>query len=93
MLLSVKVTTNSGGDTGSVRLFEQTPRQATFLQTITSLKMEPLAEQFSVEFSNGDTTPATIVGRDSVYDLAVLKIQKGNLSVIPFGDSSKLSIG
>ena len=47
----------------------------------------------SVEMNNGDQYPATIVGRDSNYDLAVIKINKGNLPELSVGDSSKLMIG
>ena len=47
----------------------------------------------SIEFNNGDTADATIVGRDLNYDLAVLKISKGNLTPITIGDSSTISIG
>ena len=47
----------------------------------------------NVELNNGDQYPATIVGRDSNYDLAVIKIAKGNLPELPIGDSSKLLIG
>ncbi|MTB15764.1 MAG: trypsin-like serine protease, partial [Actinobacteria bacterium] len=47
----------------------------------------------AVELNSGTLLPATIVGRDTTYDLAVLKVLKGNLPVIAFGDSSQLSIG
>ena len=47
----------------------------------------------TVEMNNGDQYPATIVGRDSNYDLAVIKINKGNLPELTIGDSSKLVIG
>ena len=47
----------------------------------------------TVEMNNGDQYPATIVGRDSNYDLAVIKINKGNLPELSIGDSSKLVIG
>jgi S1-C subfamily serine protease len=46
-----------------------------------------------IELTNGDQYPATIVGRDPGYDLAVLKVQMGNLSAITVGDSSQLSVG
>jgi len=36
-----------------------------------------------VELNNGDVLPATIVGRDSEYDLAIVSIKKGNLPEIP----------
>ena len=46
-----------------------------------------------VELNNGDQYPATIVGRDSNYDLAVIKISKGNLPELTLGDSTKLTVG
>ena len=47
----------------------------------------------TVELNNGDQYPATIVGRDSNYDLAVIKISKGNLTELALGDSSKVIVG
>jgi len=47
----------------------------------------------TVEMNNGDQFPATIVGRDSNYDLAVIKVNKGNLPELTLGDSSKIVIG
>ena len=49
--------------------------------------------KIDVELNNGDVLPATIVGRNSEYDLAVISIRKGNLPEIPLGNSSSLSIG
>jgi S1-C subfamily serine protease len=46
-----------------------------------------------IELTNGDQIPATIVGRDPGYDLAVLRVQRGNLPAITLGDSSKISVG
>ncbi len=47
----------------------------------------------TVELNNGDQYAATIVGRDSNYDLAVIKISKGNLPELTLGDSTKLIVG
>lgn len=47
-----------------------------------------------VLFANGTSAPATIVGRDTLTDLAVLKVDgKDNLKPITFGTSSSLQIG
>ena len=46
-----------------------------------------------VELLNGDTLTAQIVGRDSVYDLAVLRVSRGNLPTVTIGNSSKISVG
>ena len=47
----------------------------------------------TVEMNNGDQYPATIVGRDNNYDLAVIKISKGNQPELQLGDSSKVNVG
>lgn len=46
-----------------------------------------------VQFSDGSSTAATIVGRDASSDIAVLKINKANLKTVNFGDSDRIAIG
>jgi putative serine protease PepD len=47
-----------------------------------------------VTFSDGTSVPATIVGRDVLTDLAVLKVaQSDNLKVIAFGSSDSVQVG
>ena len=46
-----------------------------------------------VTFSNEDTAKATIVGRDPVSDLAVLKVPTTSLTVATLGESKKLAVG
>jgi len=47
-----------------------------------------------VTFSDGTTVPATIVGRDVLTDLAVLKVaQSDNLRPIAFGSSGSVQVG
>jgi putative serine protease PepD len=47
-----------------------------------------------VQFSDGATAPATIVGRDSQTDLAVLKVSTSqSLQPIQFGQSSSVEVG
>jgi len=46
-----------------------------------------------VELNNGDQYSASIVGRDINYDLAVIKISKGNLPELTLGDSTKVVVG
>ena len=47
----------------------------------------------TVTLNDGTIIPATLVGRDISYDLAVLRVTTGNLPVIPTGDATKISIG
>ena len=47
-----------------------------------------------VTFSDGTSVPATIVGRDVLTDLAVLKVaQSDNLKVIGLGSSDSVQVG
>lgn len=46
-----------------------------------------------VALSNGDVYVGTILGRDSSYDLAVLKINAKNLPALQLGDSDKIAVG
>jgi putative serine protease PepD len=46
-----------------------------------------------VQFSDGSSAAATIVGRDASSDIAVLKISKAGLKTVKFGDSNKIAIG
>ncbi|HTX13410.1 MAG TPA: trypsin-like peptidase domain-containing protein [Solirubrobacteraceae bacterium] len=46
-----------------------------------------------VVFDNGDSKQATLVGRDPLTDLAVLKVDESNLQTISIGNSSDLQIG
>ncbi len=93
-VVSIDVTTATGGDTGSGSII-RTSATSSYILTNNHVVDAAFggAGTITVEFNNGDTSAATIVGRDTIYDLAVLKVQKGNLPVIAFGDSSKLSIG
>ncbi len=51
------------------------------------------ATTIQVTLSNGETYPATLVGRDSRTDLAVIKIEKDGLTPATLGSSSNLVVG
>ncbi|MBU1132403.1 trypsin-like peptidase domain-containing protein [Patescibacteria group bacterium] len=53
---------------------------------------DPDAE-YSVVFNDGKKFEAKVLGRDAVYDLAILKIDANDLPVIDIGDSDKIEIG
>jgi S1-C subfamily serine protease len=92
-VVSIKVTTSSGGGNGSGSIY-QTSSSASYIITNNHVVEGAVtAGSIKVELVNGDQHTATIVGRDANYDLAVLKINIGNLPVIGIGDSSKISVG
>ena len=47
----------------------------------------------SVTLNNGRTIAAKIIGRDTSYDLAIIKIAITNLPALQFGDSDKIQVG
>jgi serine protease Do len=49
--------------------------------------------EYSVVFNDGKRFEAKVLGRDPVYDIAVLKIETKNLAVLEIGDSDKIEIG
>ena len=51
------------------------------------------ASSINVTLYNGDTYPATLVGSDSDYDVAVLKIDANGLTPAVVGDSDTLTVG
>ncbi|MEQ8198778.1 MAG: trypsin-like peptidase domain-containing protein [Clostridiaceae bacterium] len=51
------------------------------------------ASKITVKLRNGTSYTATLLGKDSQTDIAVLKIDANNLTAATFGDSSKLVVG
>jgi putative serine protease PepD len=49
--------------------------------------------EITAAFEDGTTAPATIVGRDPAYDLAVVKVDKSGLPVLPLGNSDDAVVG
>lgn len=47
----------------------------------------------TVFFENGESAQAEIVGRNSSYDLAVLKVDSADLPVARLGDSAQVTVG
>lgn len=51
------------------------------------------AEKITVTFHDGVEAPATIVGRDELSDVAVIKVDNTSYPALPRGDSAKLRVG
>ncbi|MBE6940052.1 MAG: PDZ domain-containing protein [Ruminococcaceae bacterium] len=51
------------------------------------------ASTINVTLYNGDTYPAKLVGSESDYDLAVLKVEAKDLQAVVMGDSASLNVG
>jgi putative serine protease PepD len=93
-VVTVNVTAASGGDTGSGSIYKS-DATSSYIVTNNHVIASAIggAGTIDVELDKGDSVPATIVGSDANYDLAVLKINRGDQPAIQIGNSSALSIG
>jgi putative serine protease PepD len=92
-VVSIKVTTTSGGGTGSGSVYKTSATSSYIVTNNHVIADGATGGTITIELTNGDQYRATIVGRDANYDLAVLKVNVGNLPVISLGDSSQVSVG
>jgi len=92
-VVSVLVSGATGSGTGSGSIIRSSSTSSYILTNNHVVELAATGGTVKIELSNGDTIDAKLVGRDTNYDLAVVQVQKGNLPVITFGDSSKVSIG
>jgi putative serine protease PepD len=93
-VVSINVTgTSNGSGTGSGSIYQSNATTSFIITNDHVIKDAAGGGKIEVELNNGDVLPATIVGRNSEYDIAVISVKKGNLPEIPAGNSTSLSIG
>lgn len=92
-VVSIKVVSGTSGGSGSGWVYKS-DRTSSFIVTNNHvISSAATSGVITVELLNGDTIPAQIVGRDIAYDLAVLRVNRGNLPIVTVGDSSQISVG
>jgi S1-C subfamily serine protease len=92
-VVSIQVTSALGSGTGSGSIIRSSATSSYILTNNHVVESAATSGTITVEYSNGTQDPATIVGRDATYDLAVIQVKHGNLPVIEIGDSSKVNVG
>ena len=92
-VVSISVDAPRSDGTGSGAIIRSNGSQSIIVTNTHVIEGAASAGTITVETNNGERYPATIIGRDATYDLAVLRISKGNLPVLQFGDSNSLLIG
>ncbi|CAB4721159.1 unannotated protein [freshwater metagenome] len=90
-VVSITTRTNDGEGTGSGFVIDSAGYILTNNHVIASFA--EIGGTLRVTLNNGDVYDATVIGRDSSYDLAVLKISATNLSALQFGNSDKVEVG
>ena len=66
---------------------------ATSSYIVTNYHVIKNVQDIKVFFSNGDSYDATLVGGEEDNDIAVLRIEVGNLQTVTLGDSDALNVG
>lgn len=89
-VVSISTETSSGSATGSGFIIESSGYILTNNHVVDGASG---GGAITVTLNSGRSLPATIVGTDTAYDLAVLKISATNLRALQFGDSDKIQVG
>lgn len=92
-VVSISVSSSAGSGTGSGSIYKSSASLSYIITNNHVIDTAVTTGTIRVEFLNGDQVTATIVGRDPMYDIAVLLIKTGNLPTIAIGDSSKVFVG
>jgi putative serine protease PepD len=92
-VVSISVKTATGGGTGSGSIYKSSGASSYIITNNHVVEAAATSGSIKVEFADGEEIAASIVGRDRMYDIAVLQVKKGNLPAIALGDSSKVSVG
>ena len=92
-VVSIAVSSVQGSGTGSGVIYKSASGSSFIITNNHVIANAVQGGTIRVELNNGDFENASIVGRDSTYDLAVLKINRGNLRAITVGNSNTLIIG
>lgn len=92
-VVSIAVSSIQGGGSGSGVIYRSASGASFIITNNHVISTAVQGGTIRVELNNGDFENATIVGRDTTYDLAVLKINRGNLKAIAIGNSNSLIIG
>jgi putative serine protease PepD len=80
-----------GGGTGTGFVIDSTGFILTNNHVIADAAVD--GGSIEVQLNDGTTLDATIIGRDSAYDLAVLKVDRTGLTALTFGDSDQVAVG
>lgn len=89
-VVEIDVTASSGSDTGSGFFIDS---DGYILTNNHVVEAAASGGRIRVTLANGKKYDAKIVGRDSSYDLAVLKTDLVDAPALQFGDSDKVAVG
>jgi putative serine protease PepD len=89
-VVTIRIKTSEGNGTGSGFVIDNQGHILTNNHVATA---GGSGATLTVELNNGTSLPASIVGADASYDLAVLKIDAGDIPPLQFGASKDVVVG
>lgn len=92
-VVSIQVALGDESGTGSGVVIDGAGYIVTNNHVISMAATDPEKATLRVVFDDGTRVPAEIVGRDTKTDLAVIKVDVGNLTVAELGRSADVSVG
>ena len=92
-VVSIDVRSGTSGGTGSGFVIKSTATESYILTNNHVAVGAGAGAAIKVVFQDESDVEATIVGTDESYDLAVLKVSKGNLPVAVLGNSDDVVVG
>ncbi len=90
-VVSISAQSSNGGGTGTGFVIDSTGYILTNNHVISDAAVD--GGEIEVQLNDGTTLQASIVGRDSSYDLAVLKVNRTGLTALTFGNSDDVAVG
>jgi putative serine protease PepD len=93
VVVSIDVTSDQGSGTGSGFVIRSTAKESFILTNNHVATSAGAGAKITVTFQDQSQEVATIVGTEASYDLAVLRINRGNLPVAALGDSDNVVVG
>ena len=90
-VVSITTISSSGGGTGSGFVIDSNGYILTNNHVIADVADG--SGTLRVTLNNGESYPGVIIGRESAYDLAIIKINVTNLPALEFGDSELVAVG
>jgi len=93
VVVSIDVSSSQGSGTGSGFIIRSTANESYILTNNHVVDGAGGSQDITVTFQDQTQEAATIIGTDASYDLAVLRIDRGNLPVAALGDSNDVVVG
>lgn len=90
-VVSISAESSSGSGTGTGFVIDSTGYILTNNHVIADAAAD--GGNIEVQLNDGTILQATIIGRDSSYDLAVLKVNQTGLTALTFGNSDDVAVG